>query len=276
MDKNIKKNEIDAYYRETPDYSVVKTHYHTVHQIIFVTEGEVQFDIDSKSYKVGKDSVVFVSHLEKHAVNILKSPYKRYVISIKQDFCHLMLKDSPLLSILIQRPSSFVHVIKLNDETSQILTKIFLDLIQEINEKPPFWKERLSSRISDILIYLFRFSYLSFPTNYATNSVKVITGVQSYIVQNSHDEITLDMMADKYFLSKYYLSRMFKEITGYTFRDYLILHRLSVAKDMLIHTTNSVTDICFYSGFNNINHFIRIFKKYENHTPVQFRKHNKP
>jgi len=271
----IKKNEIDAYYSETPDYAVVKTHFHNVHQMILVVQGAAQIGIDEKTYYVTQDSLVFISNLEKHAIHVVESPYKRYVISLKQDFCHMMLKDSPLLSILIQRPANFNHVIKLNPDTVQKLQSVAEDMLQEIQQKNPFWKERLSSLISEILIRLYRVSSMSFPINDATNAVKIVTDVQSYIVQNSHDEITLEMMASQHFVSKYYLSRIFREITGYTFRDYLLLHRLSVAKDLLTHTNKSVTDVCYFSGFNNINHFIRIFKKHENITPYQFRKQHK-
>jgi YesN/AraC family two-component response regulator len=175
----------------------------------------------------------------------------------------MMLTDSPLLSILVQRPANFVHVIELDESTARTITDIHTALLWEKNQKQPFWKERLSSLITDILIQIYRFSSSYFPINNTTNAVKIVTEVQNYIVQNSHNEISLDFMANQHFVSKYYLSRIFKEITGYTFRDFLILHRLSVAKDMLTHTNKSVTDVCYYSGFNNINHFIRIFKKYE-------------
>jgi len=243
--------------------------------MILVVEGAVDIDINTKTYHVTKNSLVFISNLEKHAIHIVKSPYKRYVISLKQDFCHMMLKDSPLLSILIQRPENFNHVIPLDSQTAQQLQSISEDMLQEIQQMNSFWKERLSSMITDILIRLYRVSDLYFPINAATDALKIVTEVQSYIVQNSHDDISLDLMANQHFVSKYYLSRIFKKITGYTFRDYLLLHRLSVAKDLLTHTNKSITDVCFFSGFSNINHFIRIFKKYENITPFQFKKLHK-
>jgi AraC-like DNA-binding protein len=70
----------------------------------------------------------------------------------------------------------------------------------------------------------------------------------------------------------YYLSRLFKKVSGYTFKEYLILQRIANAKSLLVYTDYNVTQICMKSGFNNVNHFIRTFKKQEGITPYQYRK----
>lgn len=268
----IKRNDIDIYYRETPDYAVVNTHFHNVCQIIYVADGMVRIDIDNKTYTVSKNAIVFISNLERHSVNILKSPYKRYVISLTQDFSHMMLKDSALLSILVQRPENFSHVIGLSDGNAENMLEILNAMLRESSQKKAFWNLRLSSLVIELLIRLYRISSAFFPVNDTNNAVKIVTEIQKYIIQNGHNGISLEMMAAQHFVSKYYLTRIFKKITGYTFKDYLILHRLSIAKDLLIHTDKSVTEVCYYSGYNNINHFIRIFKAYEGITPYQYKK----
>jgi YesN/AraC family two-component response regulator len=69
----------------------------------------------------------------------------------------------------------------------------------------------------------------------------------------------------------YYLSHLFLKVTGYGFKQYLINHRISKAKDILLHSSSSISEVCVSSGFNNVNHFIRLFKQKEGRTPLQYR-----
>jgi len=264
--------DIDIYYCETPDFTVEKTHYHNVHQIILVIAGAARFDIDAKSYTVRQNAVVCISNLEKHSVKILESPYKRYVLSLPQDFGHGTLSNTPLLSIVLQRPESFSHVIGLDDEISHDIRLIFEAMLAENTEKKAFWSLRCDSLAADLLIRLYRYSSSSFPGNETNDAINIVTRVQNHIIQNADREITLEDMAKQNYISKYYLSRIFKEVTGYTFKDYLILHRLSIAKDLLLHSDKTVTDVCLLSGYNNVNHFIRSFKNLEGVTPYQYKK----
>ncbi len=274
--ENTSRDGIDIYYSETPDFHVVNTHFHNVYQMIYVCEGNASIKIDNKNYNVTKSCIIFISNLEKHSVSIQKSPYKRYVISLAPNFCHMMLKDSLLLSVLVQRPAEFSHVIALSDDLAESVEKILGAMMKEKNQQQAFYTIRLASLVTELLIRLYRCFGSYFPLNNKSRAANIVTDIQRYIADNAQNDLTLEQMAAMHYVSKYYLTRIFKDITGYTFKDYLILHRLSIAKDLLIHTDLSVTDVCFQSGYNNINHFIRIFKNYEGVTPYQYKKSYKP
>lgn len=274
MNKNNENIEaaIDIYFCDTPDYAFSKTHFHNVHKIIFVDEGAVKMHIADKNYTVSGGTIVFISNLEKHSVKILRSPYKRYVVSLPQDFVFNIVNHSHLLSILMQRPPGFSHAIELTAETARMVREVLNEMLKENEQKQAFWTERLLSLAAELLILLYRQSSAVFPADDSSDAVRIVTEVQHYIVHNCQADISLESMAKKYFVNKYYLSRIFKSVTGYTFKDYLILHRLSVAKDLLLHTDLSVTEVCLRSGYNNVNHFIRIFKSNEGTTPYQYKK----
>lgn len=84
--------------------------------------------------------------------------------------------------------------------------------------------------------------------------------------------MTLDSVASFFYISKYYLSRVFKEVTGYGYKEYVLLYRLNQAKKMLESTNIPVLEISGLVGFKNVNHFIRVFRIHENTTPLQYRK----
>ena len=73
-------------------------------------------------------------------------------------------------------------------------------------------------------------------------------------------------------MSKYHLSRIFKKYTGFSPYEYLLNERLTQGKTLLQNTRLSVEEIAQRVGFNSASHFIRMFRKYEGLTPLQFRK----
>jgi AraC-like DNA-binding protein len=98
-----------------------------------------------------------------------------------------------------------------------------------------------------------------------------IEKVMEHINNHFDKTITLAEVAKIAAMSEVAFSRFFKTRTGNTFIDTLNDIRLGHASRMLIETTNSVTEIAYKCGFNNISNFNRIFKKRKNCTPKEFR-----
>ena len=93
-----------------------------------------------------------------------------------------------------------------------------------------------------------------------------------YINESYQENITLQMLAKKEFMSQSYFSRMFQKEMGVTFTEYLTEIRLSHAVNLLSDKDKTVTDVCFETGFRNVNSFIESFKQKYKKTPGQFRK----
>src|SRR6478609_2169100 len=92
-----------------------------------------------------------------------------------------------------------------------------------------------------------------------------------YMNKNFDKAIMLSEVARLSSMSEVSFSRFFKQRTGITFIDSLTEIRLGHASRMLIDTTNSIAEIAYNCGFNNISNFNRIFKKKKNCTPRSFR-----
>lgn len=93
------------------------------------------------------------------------------------------------------------------------------------------------------------------------------------ILESSYAEkITLDMLAQKLFVSQSYLQKQFKHHYGCSPNDYLLQIRLSQAKVLLRNTSKSINDIAYEVGFNTPSYFISIFSKKEGVTPLAYRK----
>ncbi len=105
---------------------------------------------------------------------------------------------------------------------------------------------------------------------HSTDSRRVVK-VQNYINKHYREEIRLSDLADLVGMSPTAFSRFFKLRTGRLVSDYVIDVRLGYASRALVDSTNSVSEICYDCGFNNVSYFNRIFKKKKGCAPKEFR-----
>lgn len=98
-----------------------------------------------------------------------------------------------------------------------------------------------------------------------------IDKAMEYMNQNFHRNVTLGEVARLVNMTEVSFSRFFKTKTGINFIDSLLELRLGQASRMLIDTSDSVSEIAYDCGFNNISNFNRLFKKKKGCTPKEFR-----
>ncbi|OOM77891.1 2-isopropylmalate synthase [Clostridium sp. BL-8] len=97
-----------------------------------------------------------------------------------------------------------------------------------------------------------------------------MTEILSY-VRSHYKTITLEKLSEKFFLSKPYLSKYIKESTNSTFGDIVKQIRMDKAKNLLKGSGMRVENVAEQVGYENVEHFIRLFKKAYGITPVEFR-----
>lgn len=102
----------------------------------------------------------------------------------------------------------------------------------------------------------------------------IIIAIQTYLDNNySNEEINLDLIAKRFGISKFHMSREFKRCTGKSPIEYLIDVRIDRAKALLYDTNRSISEVCQLVGIPNPNHFLYLFKEREGVTPTAFRRY---
>lgn len=99
-----------------------------------------------------------------------------------------------------------------------------------------------------------------------------ISRVILYMRDHLHGEITVEEMAQMIYVSKSYLSRVFRQRTGMPLMEYLRDLRLNTAKAMLISTNESIESISYHTGFNSPKYFCKTFRKHAGLPPREFRR----
>ena len=91
-------------------------------------------------------------------------------------------------------------------------------------------------------------------------------------IQRNYIDVTLDGLAEEFHLSRPYLSKYIKDKAGETFQDVVRIERLKRAKTLLKDTGKSIETVAGEIGYENVEHFNRLFKKTYGITPAQYRK----
>jgi two-component system, response regulator YesN len=98
-----------------------------------------------------------------------------------------------------------------------------------------------------------------------------IESVLRYIQNNYHLPLTLNEVASMVYLSKSHFSRLFKNVTGMTFVEYLTQVRIQKSKYLLKMSSLPIDAIAHKTGFSNAGYFATIFKRLEGKTPTEYR-----
>ena len=107
------------------------------------------------------------------------------------------------------------------------------------------------------------------PSNLAKEQVNMML---DYIHEHFDEEINLTSLSDRMHLNRHYVSRFFKEAVGMNFIDYLTNYRIEKAKQLLMKTDDSITEIAGTVGYLDATYFSKLFKKKAGFSPYQYRK----
>ena len=99
-----------------------------------------------------------------------------------------------------------------------------------------------------------------------------VSALKEYLDNHYSEKITLEGLSEIFFVNKYTLSREFKELYGTSIINYLLLVRITHAKQMLRFTNLSVDEIGASCGITPLYYFSRTFKKIEGISPLEYRR----
>lgn len=241
-----------------------KVHYYdsNVH-IIYVLVGEVEIAYDTHTVSLKKDDFMLLSRSIPHDLSINASS-KVFELSFNY-------------SVVDEIEDNNYDLIFSGNSVSEG-SLVDTEIKSEINGLIESYIFKEKSKVSSVLKQYFsllelledNYIHRSKLTTAKTMAKKVIE-LKSFLDNNFDQDIRISEIADKMYVSQHYLSRSFTKQFGKSMTEYLIEKRLEKVRIDLLETEKSITDIAFAAGFNNINSFNRLFKKYQGLTPSEYR-----
>ena len=255
------------------DATLNHLHYDKDLIIEYYRKGEATIHIEGKLYNIGEGNIVILNPDELHVSTRKDDCYmEKIVLHISESLLYQFGGDRTVFFGTISKnpkgignliPSVIVEQFSINEKISQCLAHAQDNSLEA--------QVLLGCKIIELLAQLSKLVENSNKTDlYPTSSNPTINQMIDYINRHYTEDITLDVLADKFHFSKYYISHLFKDYVGVSPYDYLIMRRLYICND-LIRGKHTIREACFLVGFHNYSNFYRLYKKHFKLTPHQFK-----
>lgn len=256
--------------RDRKDFSY---HYHDFHKILILLNGDITYCIEGRSYELLPNDIVLVSAGEVHRPIINSDGiYERIIIYVSPDFLSNYETPENDLGLCIRRAAAEQsHVLRFQNTQSGKLDSAIRALDSSLNDADYASSLHRELLFLEFMIQLNRAALhngITFIGN--SPSDEKIVAVLDYLNGHLTEDISIDSLSARFFLSRSYLMHAFKDQTGYTIGNYLSTKRLLLAKK-LIAEGMPITEVCYACGFKNYSTFSRAYKKNFGEAPKDFR-----
>lgn len=238
-------------------------HFHDFHKILLLMKGNVSYCVEGRTYDLQADDIVFVPAGEVHRPVLHDTAiYERIIIYISKDYLNTYQTDNyDLAQCLIEAHQKQSHVLRVPAFGTTKLGQIVRELEQSLDSNEYANELYHNLLFLEFMIQLNRVAIhdgIEYLSNSSSN--KKMIDVIDYLNEHLTDDLSIDFLAETFYLSRYHLMHAFKEETGYTIGNYLSTKRLLLARDR-IRQGEPITNVCYECGFRNYSTFSRAYKK---------------
>ena len=235
-------------------------HFHEFDKVVLLLAGRVYYIVEGHSYALKPWDVLLVKHHTIHQAEIDQSvPYERIIIYLDGKYFGRSMPEAHLMDSFDQADRSGQHLLTPSVSQRQEIQRVlraYEDSARDEGIGAPALRETF---IIQLLIHISRMTASAAPSRESQYDPK-IQQVLSYINEHLHEELTVDQLAERAYLSKYHFMRLFKAQTGSTVHAYVRQKRLLHAA-RLIREGVSVGKAAADSGFGDYTAFHRAFRE---------------
>ena len=242
-------------------------HAHSHAELIYVKSGKILFECSGREYAASVGDLLVIGRTENHGTRVLQEPYHRLCVNISYDASEDADREHRLFSVIQKAGNSSECVFHIGENSG--IDNLMTAIISEFDGMSPCRDELLSALAAQLLVNVYRLTAASRTTGIKRINEKALA-IQRYIDDNFTDNLSVEALANKNYISADHLTRCFKKMTGYSPKQYIIACRLQYARRLLLTENLSVEDAAYKCGFSDVNHFIRSFKAYYGETPGKY------
>lgn len=247
-------------------------HFHNTYELFYLIEGERRFFINDSLTTIRKGDLVLIQPNILHkSTSAVLSNYERFAVYFDVSVIKPYLGINSSLDFLLN--NEYV-IISLSEQEQILIEDLFNNLINDIKKKANAYELSLLIFLLQMLTKCCRCPNTKTPSFFKSKSTKHsrIMDIALFINNNYYKKLTLQFLSNTFFISQFYLSRVFKETTGFTISEYINNVRIKEAVKLLQDTKLNVRIISSKVGFGSITHFGRVFKETTGNPPLYYRK----
>lgn len=255
--------DFELFYYKDFDRIKLESHTHSYYEFYFFLEGDVSMQIGENEFPLHHGDVVLIPPGIPHraVIHTQEQPYCRFVFWITKEYCEQLFHLSTAYGYLIQTVQTTKRYIFHNDFVSfnAIQTRL-LQIIEEIHDNRFGREAQLSLCVSDLLLHLNRTIYEQQHAKRPHETRNLYENIMNYIEEHLSEDLSLEQLSEHFFVSKYYISHIFKDNIGLSVHQYIVKKRLAACRNAILNQ-EKITETYLAFGFRDYSSFYRAFLK---------------
>ena len=243
-------------------------HYHEFYKILLLVSGSGGYTVDGQRYALQSGDIVLIASHSVHRPEFEPgAAYERIILYISPDF--LRRASTPDCDLTDCFRADRGHVLRPEEPERKKLFSLAAALERELSADGYGKMLLCHGAVLRLLVHIGRSLHRSDapqPGPVTPGNERVVAIVR-YLDRHLSEDIAIDALAERFFLSKYHMMRLFRRETGTTIHGYLTERRLAQARELMAGGM-SATDACFHSGFRSYCSFTRAYGKRFGSTPT--------
>lgn len=259
----------------TADINMQFQHFHTFYELCVLLCPNTTHFLEGKPYELHTFDIIGIPPNMLHRTQYPPGdPCKRLIIqfSLPKNVPGLRNEYEQLLELFHQEMPIYRFEPELRQKIYRKLNEIYL-----LAQKTDSMRNLI---IHQKFIEFLTLLYLNQDKNQYSNVSEMspmeqkIYSITSYIHAHYTEDLSLEFLAQKFYISSCYLSHQFKDVTGFTLTDYIQMTRVRNVQSLLVGTRIPITEASARCGFSSFSQFNRVFQKHIGMSPSRFRKLN--
>ncbi len=247
-------------------------HFHKEIELVQVTRGKIFCTIGNKHLELDESQTLFINSRVFHQLSYC---------GVSGELTYIQIDIMDHIRRLFPEFSDYTYWFVLNNFSKQYflfespseIRNLFDKIKAEGLSQDSCYNVALKAYIHLLITQMLRSDMILHPAVFKDNkSISRILPAIEHAENNFTSKISLEDASFYANMDKYNFCKLFKQVTGITFVEYLNLRRLLYAEELLLSTNKSITEIAFESGFMSIQYFNKVFKKALNCLPSAYRK----
>ena len=246
----------------------VDYHYHEFYKLLFFVSGKGGYFVEGKRYSLTPGDIILIGKQCVHRPEFESGiACERIILYISPEFLSRESSSSCQLADCFSK--EYDHVLRPNEKIRKTLLSIVSNIEQELSSNR-YGREIVSTgMLLKLLVEIARSIFhkeVQKPAPMLPKSKRMLD-IMHYLDSHLTEDINIDTLAEKFYISRFHMMRRFREETGTTIHSYISDHRLMLARD-LISQGIPATEVCFQCGFGSYSSFSRAYGKFFGTTPT--------